>query len=370
VNVGYHLVSTLTNVLKGELKDQVNIITQGHVTELLQSTTDRVIGVLVDVTDEHGSVTSEEVVGDAVILATGGFAADRDGLLTEFKPEYVNIPTTNGAFAQGEGIKLARAVGAGLQHMEFIQLHPTGIVNPSTYETAAELSKLLAPEALRGLGGLLLTREGKRFTNEVGYRDDVTQAIFDQKNQFKPLHTAAEVEVEVEVTEEDEGKDAPLIVAYLVINDAIETAFGKAVMGFYRSRGIVHTVDNAAGLATLLGAEVETLTNTFNSYNALVTSAAEADTVDAFGKTRFPEPFSPEERLHLIVITPVIHYCMGGLETNLMGVVQNAGGGNINGLFAAGEVSAGLHGANRLAGNSLSECVVFGRLAGLMATRI
>ncbi len=93
---------------------------------------------------------------------------------------------------------------------------------------------------------------------------------------------------------------------------------------------------------------------------------------DPFGKDTFPVVFSVDEPLHVALITPSIHYTMGGLTIDSQGQVLKKGTKEgehvpIKGLFAAGEVTGGLHGENRLAGNSLLECVVFGRRAAKSA---
>merc|ERR1712027_30659 len=77
----------------------------------------------------------------------------------------------------------------------------------------------------------------------------------------------------------------------------------------------------------------------------------------------------PTEPFYVAIITPVIHYCMGGLEVDTNSLVVNAEGKAITGLYAAGEVAGGIHGNNRLGGNSLLDCVVFGRVAGRHAAQ-
>jgi succinate dehydrogenase/fumarate reductase flavoprotein subunit len=110
---------------------------------------------------------------------------------------------------------------------------------------------------------------------------------------------------------------------------------------------------------------VATFKNTFASYSA---SAAAGS--DSFGKKTFPQPhFDMADKLYVAAITPVIHYTLGGIRINSDGVALRtdpADGGirPVRGLYAAGESSGGVHGADRLAGNSLLECVVFGRTAG------
>ena len=88
-------------------------------------------------------------------------------------------------------------------------------------------------------------------------------------------------------------------------------------------------------------------------------------THDPFGKKFFHNmPVAMDDEYHVAIVTPTIHYCMGGLAISADGRVLGEDGASIPGLFAAGEVIGGLHGKNRLGGNALSECVVFGRVIG------
>ena len=80
------------------------------------------------------------------------------------------MATTNGAFAIGDGVRMGRAIGAKLIHMDKIQIHPTGFVDPKDPLNAV---KFLGPEALRGCGGILINQHGKRFVDELGRRDHV-----------------------------------------------------------------------------------------------------------------------------------------------------------------------------------------------------
>ncbi len=123
----------------------------------------------------EGDEREEVIDADAVVLATGGFANDHqaDSLLREFAPELAEMPTTNGNFATGDGVKAARAAGAALKLMNQVQVHPTGLVDPKDPDN---FSKFLGPEALRGCGAIMLSPiTGRRFVNELGRRDDVSR---------------------------------------------------------------------------------------------------------------------------------------------------------------------------------------------------
>jgi succinate dehydrogenase/fumarate reductase flavoprotein subunit len=124
-----------------------------------------------------------------VILATGGYAADftEDSLLKKYRPELWDLPTTNGDHCTGDGQKLAMSIGAHGIDLEKVQVHPTGLVDPN--EPDAKV-KFLAAEALRGVGGLLLDNEGKRFVDELQHRDYVTGKMWENgkvrvRSQFR-----------------------------------------------------------------------------------------------------------------------------------------------------------------------------------------
>ena len=121
-----------------------------------------------------------------VILATGGYAADftENSLLKKYRPEFWELPTTNGDHCTGDGHKIAISAGASAIDMEKVQVHPTGLVDPN--EPGAKV-KFLAAEALRGVGGLLLNSEGKRFVDELQHRDYVTGKIWEQKGKVCPV---------------------------------------------------------------------------------------------------------------------------------------------------------------------------------------
>ena len=138
---------------------RVKIIKKARVTKLINEG-DAVVGVEY----VHSGKTASAY--GPVILATGGYAADfsEDSLLKKHRPEYYNLPTTNGDHCTGDGHKMAMTIGAAGIDMEKVQVHPTGLVDPNEPEAKV---KFLAAEALRGVGGLLLDNEGKRFVDEL-----------------------------------------------------------------------------------------------------------------------------------------------------------------------------------------------------------
>lgn len=119
-----------------------------------------------------------------MILSTGGYGHDygSDSLLKKHRPDLFKYATTNGAHCTGDGIKIAIPIGADTADMEYVQVHPTGLVNPK--EPDAKL-KFLAAEALRGVGGIILNGHGQRFCDELGRRDYVSGMMFKNNPPFR-----------------------------------------------------------------------------------------------------------------------------------------------------------------------------------------
>ncbi|GMT31149.1 hypothetical protein PFISCL1PPCAC_22446, partial [Pristionchus fissidentatus] len=355
--VGFGIIKALrekVEAIQKENPEKITILLETRVLGLV-SWNEFITGVRV----KGPSGKPEEISGKAVVLATGGFSADLKedtSLLVEFAgAEKLKLPTTNGAFARGDGVKMARAMGAKVIGMDRVQVHPTAFVDPAA---PGALTKFLAAEALRGKGALLLSAKGVRFANELGRRDYVTARI---QKECAPL------------PETFQGGSAGMPAALLVMNEKAIDDFGRPAFNFYAVvKKFFKKYDNAGVLAAELGIDASVLKKTLASYNEHVTKAASNQrTKDAFDKTVFPLAFSDEEPLHVALITPAVHYTMGGLQINKRAEVFNEFmNKSFKGLLAAGEVAGGVHGANRLAGNSLLECVVFGRIAGRTAAEM
>jgi len=294
----------------------------------------------------------EEIKGKAVVLATGGFSADRTdtSLLKEFASDKLKLPTTNGAFATGDGVKMARTMGAGVVGMKNVQIHPTAFIDP---KNPSDQTKFLAAEALRGKGAILVNEKGERFGNELGRRDYLTDKIY--KNCAESPEAGG------------------LHVAYMLMSEKAADSFGRPAFNFYANiKGFFKKFDNVEGVAEYIGAKKEVLTETLNAYNGFVEKYAAGEKVkDKFEKAVFPEKVNSNEVIYVAKITPAIHYTMGGLKIDRQAVVFSEFMDKpFKGLLAAGEVTGGVHGKNRLAGNSLLECVVFGRIAGKNAAAV
>lgn len=222
-----------------------------------------------------------------------------------------------------------------------VQLHPTAFAPAAPSGGAAHppaASLFLAPERLRGVGGVLVNAEGRRFTNELGRRDAVAAAVRAQ----------------------------PGSAAWLLLSPAAVTAYGEGAISFYVSKGLLAWADGGpAGVAVRLGppATAAAVAATLAAHDA----AANGEAADAFGRASFAAgPFGagPTARLCVGRVAPALHYTMGGAAIDARGRVLTAARLPVPGLYAAGEVAGGVHGANRLGGCSLLDCVVFGTAAG------
>jgi cytochrome b involved in lipid metabolism len=248
---------------------------------------------------------------------------------------------------------MGEAIGGKSIDLEWVQVHPTGLVKPDDPDAKI---KFLAAEALRGVGGLVLDANGNRFANELGRRDYVTGEMWKNKPPFRLcLNKAAAEEIHWHCKH-------------------------------YTGRGVMKFYETGEALAKDMGVPLATLEATHDAhYQAAKKTEKDPDGGswpaypsgkswdEASGKTGSGKKFYHNiiqgsavktEPFYVAIITPVIHYCMGGLEIDTDSAVVNADGQAIPGLYAAGEVAGGVHGNNRLGGNSLLDCVVFGRVAG------
>ncbi|GBE81477.1 Fumarate reductase [Sparassis crispa] len=304
--------------------DRVKIKKKARVTKLVKDDSGAVIGVEY----EHNKKT--ETAYGPVILATGGYAADftSNSLLRKYRPEFFDLPTTNGDHCTGDGQKMAMAIGAHAIDLEKVQVHPTGLVDPKDPEAKV---KFLAAEALRGVGGLLLDNQGQRFVDELQHRDYVTGKMWE--NGKFPIR--------------------------LVLNGQASADI-EWHCKHYVGRGLMRRFESGEELAKEMGLKPEVLKKTFDEYNKVVRSKK-----DPFGKKFFASgEWSMNDIFNVAIMTPVLHYTMGGLEIDSESRVVDTNEKPIPGLFAAGEVAGGVHGANRLGGSSLLGCVVFGRVSG------
>merc|ERR1719310_1877291 len=351
MTITYALMEALEEI--ADDSDRAKIMLKSKVTKLLKDASGNVCGVE-GVTDA-GKAFQE--LGP-VIICTGGFGADfsEDSLLIKHRPDLMHLPTTNGDHCTGDGLKMTMAVGGECVDLEWVQVHPTGLIHPD--EPDAKV-KFLAAEALRGCGGVLLDINGNRFANELGRRDYVTGMMWKTKGVQLGSTTGF----------------------FLCLN-------GKASKEIewhckhYKGRGIMKAYKNMGEFAKEYNIPLANIEATFKDYNAIADKQAKdpdngpyeayggGKSYDTWGKKFFHNlPLETSDAFHVAIVTPVIHYCMGGMKINTDAEAMGAGDKVIGGLYAGGEAAGGIHGNNRLGGNSLLDCVVFGRVSGRSAAR-
>ena len=314
--VGAHVIKVLRqNAIERKLDVRVN----SRVVRILENPNGAVTGVLVQ--GKHGKVY--EVHARAVVLAAGGFSANPERV-ARYRPEFEGMRSTNQPGATGDGVELGAAAGGEPVGMPDIQIHPT----------KAAGSGILITEAVRGNGAILVNREGKRFVNELTTRDKASAAILEQT-----------------------GKTA-----FLIFDEEVRKSL-KQIDGYFHLE-LVRKGRTPSDLASRIDIPGDTLEATLRSYNEAVENNKDA----AFERPQLPRAIAVPE-YYAIEVEPGVHYTMGGVKINTNTEVIGENGQPISGFFAAGEVTGGVHGANRLGGNSISETVTFGRIAGQNAAR-
>ena len=258
----------------------------------------------------------------AVILTTGGFGANEEMYCT-YRPDLKGTVTTNAPGATGDGIVMAQAVGADLVDIEQIQLHPT----------VEQATSMLITEGVRGDGAILVNQSGVRFVNELLTRDVVSAAELEQEGQY----------------------------AYVIFDQNLRE--GLKATEKYIKNGIVTEGETIEALAEKLGIDPAVLAKTLADWNDAVAAGEDKE----FGRTTGMEHDLSKAPYYAIKVAPGIHHTMGGVKINTNTQVIDTNGNVIPGLFAAGEVTGGVHGGNRIGGNAVADIVVYGRIAGANA---
>ena len=315
VSVGSYMIPLLEENCK---KAGVQILLNTTANEILTDANGAAVGV--KATGASGETVT--VNAKAVVLASGGFGANLD-MVVKYKPELKGFMTTNAPGIQGQGIEMAQAIGAATVDMDQIQIHPTVEAN-----TAA-----LITEGLRGDGAVLINAEGKRFIDEVGTRDVVSAAEIAQTGSY----------------------------SWLVVDQAMVDA--SSVIQGYIKKGYTVTGETYEELGKAMGVDAAAFAETMDKWNGYVEAKNDPD----FGRTSFANPLNTAP-YYAVKVTAGVHHTMGGLKINANTEVLNEKGEVIPGLFAAGEVTGGVHGANRLGGNAVADFTVFGRIAGAAAS--
>lgn len=270
---------------------------------------------------ENKDGNSYNINAKAVILASGGFGANPE-MVVKYKPELAGFGTTNAPGATGDALAMVEKLDVSLTDIEQIQTHPT--VVPKINE--------MITEGIRGDGAILVNHEGQRFIDELKTRDVVSKAILEQ-----------------------EGKTAFLVLDKQVYEKA--STYEK-----YKNQGLLKEAQTLAELAEIMKVDAAALEATVAKYNEAVKSKSDAD----FGRTSLDVELISAP-YYAVEISPAIHHTMGGVTINTSTQVLNNAGEAVEGLFAAGEVTGGVHGGNRIGGNAVTDITVFGKIAGANA---
>ncbi len=297
-----------------------------------------VTGLLVD---ETGAVTGCEaertdgskitVNARSVILTTGGYAANSELVLKYSNGVITTTMTSCATSSTGDGLGLAEAVGGSLINLDQIQVHPLG----DPIDDCGCVSEFVG-NWLSATEYMFVNKEGERFVNEDNTRYAISMAELEQTD----------------------GQMWLIVDSSEIADDATRTELINTLLG----DGHSYVADSLDELAEKIGVDAETLKATVETYNAGMLSGE-----DAFGKATSADSVIEQGPFYASLRTPTVHYTMGGIEINANAEVLDADGEVIPGLYAAGEVTSGIHGNNRLGGNAYPDIMTFGRIAGLNA---
>ncbi len=270
----------------------------------------------------------------AVVLASGGFSSDVK-MRAAYNPRITaDYNCTNHKGATGETMKFAQAIGADALQLAFIQLYPyaepeTGILDaPAVY-----------PFRGPGYGIVYVDKKGKRFVNEMERRDVVS---------------AAEIATGMKPT-------------FTIFNEAMVPKMGtKEEVEVGMAKGRFVRGNTLAELAGKIGVDPATLEETIGKHNKYMAEGKDPDFGRTYTKAMLPMSEGP---YYAIAQWPAVHHTMGGLRINTKAQVIDLWGNVIPGFYAAGEITGGVHGANRLGGNATPDAIAFGRVAGTNAAK-
>ncbi|MGL5470910.1 MAG: flavocytochrome c, partial [Shewanella sp.] len=306
---GPEIVNTLKETAK---KLGVETRTNSKVIRLVQDKQGVITGVLV-----QGKHSKLHILGaKAVIIASGGFARNNE-LVAKYRPDLKGVDATNNPGNVGDALTFAPKVGADVVDVKEIQAFPT-----------AAAGKMVISGTARGAGAIMLNNDGERFCDEMGPRDKVSECIWAQK-----------------------GKDA-----WLVFDETVLDRLGQ-LRGML-DLGIIFKGNSADEMAKATNMNAQKFDQAIKRYNDFKVKGKDAD----FGRKNMADDL--QYPIYAVKIKPAVHHTMGGLKINTKTEVIDQNGLPIKGLFAAGEVTGGVHGANRLAGNAIADTIVFGRIAG------
>lgn len=337
MNMGTGMISTYVQNI--EASDKITIMTNVSGKELIQDDTGKVTGVVAE--DKYGNqCTLNANMG--VVLATGGFSANGK-MVQQYNTsgkwdDLSKVMTTNRySSSQGDGISMAVEAGASLTDMEQIQLLYLGNVKDGSMTKYPN-------RCLTGTNQVIfINKEGKRFVQEDGRRDQICLAVLQQPDSMYYILESGDGDyVDLDEALSGDGFDFKYLEdnGFIVVGDTLEELAGKLDM------------------------DPATLKATVDTFNEDVKAGKDEE----FGRALFycelqNGPWVATAR------TACIHHTMGGVTIDTEGHVLAEDGSIISGLVAAGEVTGGIHGGNRLGGNAIVDTVVFGKIAGETVTK-
>lgn len=283
---------------------------------------------------QRGNIRMNLYARQAVILATGGFS--RDLVLRQiYNPALgAEYNSTNHDGATGEVIRAARAIGADVTQLNFAQVYPCADPVTGRFDVPSVF-------ALRGpaAGMIFVDPTGQRFVNELSDGDTCARAQVRRAGAKKVTYALFNREM----------------ISRMGTNDEVDA--GLKTGRFARG-------ETLAELAQFLKMSPETLSRTVSEHNRFIREDRDPE----FGKSGLSQMMPMTEGpFYALPQWPAVHGTLGGLRINSRAQVLDIRGNVIPRLYAAGEVVGGIHGADRLAGNGIAECIVFGRLAGTNA---
>lgn len=316
LSVGPHIIDVLRAQAE---KDGVPARLNSRVVKINLDADHKIESVIV-----HGKHTGYyKVAAKAIVLATGGYGMNQE-MIAWYRPTFKGMTSSNNVTSTGDGIRMALNIGASTVDIDWVQAHPT----------VGKDSRILISETVRGVGAIMVNSEGARFVNELTTRDRASDAILAQPDRT----------------------------AWLVFDSQL---YGKAKMvrGYDHLR-MLKKADTVGELAKATGMDPKTLEATVSAYNKY--RAAGKD--EAFGRPDMPLSID-KGPFYAVHVAPGIHHTMGGVAITPESEVLDIQSRPIPGLYAAGEVTGGVHGLNRLGGNAVADTVVFGRRAGEHAAK-
>lgn len=308
------------------VKQGVNFKLGMRVQDLILNDKGRVIGVTA--TDKVGN-KYEFTSKDGVILATGGYSQNKE-MRQKSAPHLTSeMVSTNQPGATGDGIIIATRHGADTTGMNYVQVYP--LATPGTGALQGRARKM------SGLDDVIdVNKNGERFVKEDARRDEFVAAIKKQ-----PGGVVYDI------------NDSSIVKPLNSFNEDVETLV---------SIGRIYKADSLADLAKQLGMPADKLEATVAEFNKMVKAKKDPK----FGRKLFDRPIV-KPPFYATPRAPSIHHTMGGLQISTNAQVLDKNGKPIPGLYAAGEVTGGIHGSNRLGGNATADVLTFGRIAAKSA---